>query len=108
MKISEFIDITKFSTKRIIDFDRNTVEHFIQENKEADLSVLDEDSYNDLIRFLKARLKLTHRFTKKSESVAEEVNTVYICSGKELGEMLEYYRTLTEDQQTQTINHFKK
>ena len=108
MKINEFISITSFSIKRIIDFERMTIDHYIGENKESDMDVLDEDSYNELVKFLRNRLKLVKRFTKKSNKVAEEVSTVFIASSKELGEMLDTFtNTLTDEQKQQTIKYFK-
>ena len=107
MKISEFIKQTSFSIKRVIDMEKMNISHFVQSNKEQDLDVLDEATYNDLIKFLKGRLKLVKRFTKESEHSAEEVSTVYIASAKELGEMLNTYtNNLTKEQQQQTIKWF--
>jgi len=108
MGINDFVKLTQFSIKRIIDMEKMYVKHFVQDNKESDLDVLDEDTYKDLVKFLKGRLKLTKRFRRKSEHIAEEIGTVFICSGKELAEMLDYYNTLTGEQKQQTIKYFNK
>jgi len=108
MKISEFITQTSFSIKRVIDFERSTIDHFVGDTKEQDLDVLDEDMYKDIVQFLNNRLKLVKRFTRKDEHVAEEVSTVFIASGNEIGEMLDtFVNTLTNEQQQQTIKYFK-
>ena len=108
MGINEFVKQTSFSIKRIIDFERSTIDHFIQDSKESDLDALDEDSYKDLIKFLRNRLKLVKRFTKKSETLAEEISTVHIASAKEIGEMLDTFtNTLNDEQKQQAIKWFK-
>jgi len=107
MEIGEFTKLTRFSIKRIIDFERMTIDHFVQTSKESDLDVLTEEVYNDMIQYLRGRLKLVKRFIKTSDKTAEEISTVYIASSKEIGEMLNtFVNTLTKEQQQQTVKYF--
>ena len=108
MKINDFLKETSFSVKRIIDFERMTVDHFIGTKKGSDLDTIDEDTYKDLIKFLNGRLKLTKRFVKEDEGLAVENSVVHIASRKEISELLESYRHLTEEQQLLTIKHLSK
>ena len=109
MRISEFIDATKFNLKKIVDFNKMTVDHFMQEKKESEIEALTEDTYNDLIKFLSGRLKLTKRFVREDEHLGTETREVYIASGKELGEMLDTFtNTLTNEQRQKTIAFFTK